>query len=202
MLCTPNNPTGPAIGHDELVSFLDRIPSDVLVVIDEAYVEFVTDPEAADGLALYRNRPNVAVLRTFSKTHGLAGLRIGYAVAHEPVASALRTTATSFGVNALAELAAVASLEAWDELQERVDAVVAERTRVSTALRMGGWHVPDAQGNFVWLPLGARSNAFSPLAEESGLTVRRFCDEGVRITIGEVEANDRVLDVAHRFRTF
>lgn len=196
MLCTPNNPTGPAIGHEELVAFLGRIPSDVLVVLDEAYLEFVTDPEAADGLALYRDRPNVAVLRTFSKAHGLAGLRVGYAVAHEPVAAALRTTATSFGVNALAERAAVASLEARDELQERVDAVIAERTRMATALSAAGWHVPDAQGNFVWLPTGARSGAFAAQAAEAGLTVRPFGDEGVRITIGEVEANDRVLAVA------
>lgn len=200
MLCTPNNPTGPAIGHDELVAFLDRIPPDILVVIDEAYVEFVTDPAAAGGLTLYRNRPNVAVLRTFSKAYGLAGLRVGYAVAHEPVASALRITATSFGVNALAEHAAVASLEAQDELQERVAAVVAERTRMLTTLRADGWHVPDAQGNFVWLPLGACSETFSTRAKEVGLTVRRFGDEGVRITIGEVEANNRVLEVAHRLR--
>ena len=127
LVCTPNNPTGPVVHQDELDAFLDRVPRDVLVVIDEAYLEFVTDPEAPDALATYRQRPNVAVLRTFSKAYGLAGLRVGYAVAHEPVAQALRKTAVPFGVSDIAQQAAIASLEAYDELQERVDALVAER---------------------------------------------------------------------------
>ena len=132
------------------------MPPDVLVVIDEAYLEFVTDPEAPDALATYRQRPNVAVLRTFSKAYGLAGLRVGYAVAHEPVAQALRKTAVPFGVSDIAQQAAIASLEAYDELQERVDALVAERTRVVAALREQGWAVPQTEANFVWLPLGER----------------------------------------------
>ena len=132
------------------------MPRDVLVVIDEAYLEFVTDPEAPDALATYRQRPNVAVLRTFSKAYGLAGLRVGYAVAHEPVAQALRKTAVPFGVSDIAQQAAIASLEAYDELQERVDALVAERARVVAALREQGWAVPQTEANFVWLPLGER----------------------------------------------
>ncbi|MBP2330418.1 histidinol-phosphate aminotransferase [Kibdelosporangium banguiense] len=199
LLCTPNNPTGPAIKHDELSEFLDRVPRNVLVVIDEAYAEFVTDPDAANGLRLYRDRPNVALLRTFSKAYGLAGLRVGYAVAHEAVASALRTTATSFGVNSLAEQAALASLAAREELQQRVDAIVAERARVLAGLRDCGWEVPDAQGNFVWLSTAERSNAFSALAKKCGLTVRQFGDEGVRVTIGEAEANDLLITVARQF---
>ena len=111
LVCTPNNPTGPVVHQDELDAFLDRVPSDVLVVIDEAYLEFVTDPEAPDALATYRQRPNVAVLRTFSKAYGLAGLRVGYAVAHEPVAQALRKTAVPFGVSDIAQQAAIASLD-------------------------------------------------------------------------------------------
>src|SRR5690606_19549254 len=81
MLCSPNNPTGPVVHRDELETFLDAVPSDVLVVLDEAYLEFVRDPEAPDGLAVYAQRPNVVLLRTFSKAYGLAGLRVGYAVA-------------------------------------------------------------------------------------------------------------------------
>lgn len=200
LLCTPNNPTGPALAHSEVERFLEQVPRDVLVVVDEAYVEFVTDPSAADVLALCRKHPNVAVLRTFSKAHGLAGLRVGYAIAREPVAAALRKTAVTFGVNSLAEAAAVASLAARDEMQQRVDAVVAERTRVLDQLRVQGWHVPNAQGNFVWLPLGEASAAFAASAEQAGLAVRCFGDEGVRITIGEDEANDRFLEVAQSFR--
>ncbi len=150
-------------------------------------------------LALYRDRPNVVVLRTFSKAYGLAGLRVGYAVAHEPVAAALRKTAVPFGVNSLAQAAAVASLQAFDELKERVDALVAERTRVVEALRMQGWFIPETQANFVWFPLGERSSAFAQAAQEAGLTLRQYGDDGVRATIGETEANDVLIHVAGEF---
>ena len=199
LVCTPNNPTGPIVHHDELERFIDAVPSDVLVVIDEAYLEFVHDEQAPDSLALYRDRPNVVVLRTFSKAYGLAGLRVGYAVAHEPVAAALRKTAVPFGVNSLAQAAAVASLAAFDELKERVDALVAERTRVVEALRMQGWFIPETQANFVWFPLGERSSAFAQAAQEAGLTLRPYGEDGVRATIGETEANDVLIQVAGEF---
>ncbi len=130
LVCTPNNPTGPAVHHDELAAMIDAVPEHVLVVIDEAYTEFVTDPQAADGPALFAEHPNVVLLRTFSKAYGLAGLRVGYAVAHPEVAAAVRIASTPFGVNELAQTAAVASLAAEDALLERVRAVVAERERV------------------------------------------------------------------------
>jgi len=205
LVCTPNNPTGPVAHQDELEAFLDKVPGDVLVVIDQAYVEFVTDEDAADALAMYAARPNVAVLRTFSKAYGLAGLRVGYAVAHEPVAEALRKAAVPFGVSTIAQQAAVASLDAFDELQVRVDALVAERLRVVRELRHQGWHLPETQANFVWLPLGADTLAFAAAAEKAGLVVRPFPGEGARCTIAETEANDRLLQVARDFvvaRTF
>ena len=139
LVCNPNNPTGTAVRRSALEAFLDRVPSDILVVIDEAYREFVRDADIPDGLDLYRERPNVAVLRTFSKAYGLAALRVGFAVAHEPVAAALRKTAVPFGVSSLAQDAAVASLAAEDELTVRVDALVAERARVVAALADQGW---------------------------------------------------------------
>ncbi len=199
IVCTPNNPTGPMVTHAELERFLDDVPTRVLVVIDEAYVEFVTDEEAPRSLELYRDRPNVMVLRTFSKAYGLAGLRIGYAVAHPPVASALRKTATPFGVNSIAQAAAVASLKAFDELKERVDALVAERTRVVEMLRGQGWFIPDTQANFVWFGLGGRSGDFAAAAQEAGLTLRQYGTDGVRATIGETEANDVLVQVAGDF---
>ncbi len=137
-LCSPNNPTGPAIRRAELDAFLDAVPSEVLVVLDEAYREFVTDPEVPDGLELYRARPNVAVLRTFSKAYGLAGLRVGYAVAPGPVAAAARACAVPFGVSSLAQVAAVASLDAEDQLKARVADLVAERARVVAKLSENG----------------------------------------------------------------
>ena len=176
------------------------MPDEVLVVIDEAYLEFVTAPDSPDALAVMRARPNVAVLRTFSKAYGLAGLRVGYAVAHEPVAEALRKAALPFGVNSLAQAAAVASLEAVDELEVRVKELVAERERVTDALAAQGWDLPDAQANFVWFGLGAETAAFAAACQEAGLTVRPSGPDGARATIAEREANDRLIEVAGAFR--
>ncbi|WP_399128658.1 histidinol-phosphate transaminase [Actinacidiphila sp. ITFR-21] len=199
-VCNPNNPTGTVVRRAALERFLDRVPADVLVVLDEAYREFGTDPEVPDGIDLYRERPNVAVLRTFSKAYGLAGLRVGFAVAHEPVAAALRKTAVPFGVSQLGQDAAVASLRAEPALLERVAALVAERTRVVEALAGQGWTVPETQANFVWLRLGERTADFAVACERAGTTVRPFAGEGVRITIGETPANDLLLAAAESFR--
>ncbi|WP_406284409.1 histidinol-phosphate transaminase [Embleya sp. NBC_00896] len=198
-VCNPNNPTGTVIHRAELERFLDRVPNDVLVVLDEAYREFIRDERVPDGLDLYRERPNVAVLRTFSKAYGLAGLRVGFAIAHEPVAEALRKTGLPFAVNRLAQVAAVASLGAEAELLERVEALVAERTRVLETLVGQGWTVFDSQANFVWLRLGERTAEFAAMCEAAGVTVRPFDGEGCRITIGETEANTIFLAQAERF---
>jgi histidinol-phosphate aminotransferase len=200
LVCSPNNPTGTAVGRQRLERFLDRVPADVLVVIDEAYREFVRDEDVPDAIDVYRERPNVAVLRTFSKAYGLAGLRVGFAVAHEPVADALRKTAVPFGVSGLAQVAAVSSLGAEAELLQRVEALVAERTRVLAALREQGWtRVPESQANFVWLRLGARTEEFAAACEEAGVVVRPFAGEGARVTVGEPEANELFLRVAKGF---
>ncbi|MFD5748370.1 histidinol-phosphate transaminase [Streptomyces sp. NPDC127033] len=199
-VCNPNNPTGTVLRRAELERFLDRVPGDVLVVLDEAYREFNRDTAVPDGVEIYRDRPNVAVLRTFSKAYGLAGLRVGFAIAHEPVATALRKTAVPFGVSQIAQEAAVASLRAEDELLGRVGSLVAERERVYEGLVGQGWTVPVTQANFVWLRLGERTSAFAAACEAAGVVVRPFADEGVRITIGEHEANDLFLRTAGAFR--
>ncbi|MGV9312954.1 histidinol-phosphate transaminase [Streptomyces sp. NPDC003691] len=199
-VCNPNNPTGTVVRRQELERFLDRVPSDVLVVLDEAYREFIRDTAVPDGVEIYRDRPNVAVLRTFSKAYGLAGLRVGFAIAHEPVAAALRKTAVPFGVTQLAQDAAVASLRAEDELLGRVGMLVCERARVCEGLVGQGWTVPETQANFVWLRLGERTAEFAAVCEEAGVVVRPFPGEGARITIGEPEANDLFLRVAGDFR--
>ncbi|MEU3133278.1 histidinol-phosphate transaminase [Streptomyces sp. NPDC007027] len=199
-VCNPNNPTGTVVRRAALERFLDRVPGDVLVVLDEAYKEFIRDAEVPDGIEIYRDRPNVAVLRTFSKAYGLAGLRVGFAVAHEPVAAALRKTAVPFGVSQLAQDAAVASLRAEDELLGRVGSLVAERARVSAELARQGWTVPESQANFVWLRLGERTVDFAGACERAGVVVRPFAGEGVRVTIGETEGNDLFLKAAEAFR--
>jgi histidinol-phosphate aminotransferase len=152
-----------------------------------------------DGIELYRDRPNVAVLRTFSKAYGLAGLRIGFAIAHAPVAAALRACAVPFGVNSLGQAAAVASLHAEDALAERVEALVKERSRVLDELRALGVAVPESQANFVWLRLGGRTAEFAAACEAAGVVVRPFEGEGARVTVAEPEANDIMLRVVSRF---
>ena len=195
LVCTPNNPTGPALTATELDAFLDAVPSRVLVVVDEAYLEFARGEDPVDGPGLVRARPNVAVMRTFSKAYGLAGLRVGYLLARPEVAGAVRLVALPFGVSAVAQAAAVASLAATDALDERVAAIVSERTRLVDGLAERGWQVPDAQGNFVWLGVGDRTAQLVAAADERGLSVRGFVGEGVRITVGEPAANDRVLEL-------
>ncbi|EFL24738.1 histidinol-phosphate transaminase [Streptomyces himastatinicus ATCC 53653] len=199
-VCNPNNPTSTVVRRAELERFLDRVPSDVLVVLDEAYIEFIRDDQVPNGIDLYRDRPNVCVLRTFSKAYGLAGLRVGFAIAHEPVAAALRKTAVPFGVSQLAQDAAVASLHSEDALRDRVEALVAERARVAGALTGQGWTVPEAHANFVWLRLGERTADFAAACEAAGVVVRPFPGEGTRVTIGEREANDLFLRAAEGFR--
>lgn len=198
-VCNPNNPTGTALRISELRSFLDRVPSDVVVVLDEAYREFVTDPDVPDGMDLARTYRNVAVLRTFSKAYGLAGLRVGYAVAAEEVIEAVRKVYVAFSVNALAQTAALASLDAKDELLARCDDIVRERTRVYDELRELGYEVPETLANFVWLPLGERTTAFAEHAMENKVVVRPFAGAGVRVTIGTQEENDVFLAAAHSF---
>ena len=202
LVCTPNNPTGPAVRAAELEAFLERVPEHVLVVVDEAYVEFVRDHEAADGLAAYRSRPNVAVLRTFSKAYGLAGLRVGFAIAPAEVATAVRKVALPFGVSGVAQAAAVASLApaAETELLQRVSTIVAERDRVLAGLTEQGWDVPETQANFVWLPLGDDAVPFAAACEQAGVVVRPFAGDGVRVTVAEPAAGDVFLGVAAGWR--
>lgn len=198
IVCSPNNPTGPIVTQAEFDAFVERVPSDVLVILDEAYAEFVTDPDAVDGL----REPggprltNVVVLRTFSKAYGLAGLRVGYAVGHPRVLDAARSTAIPLSVTAAAEEAALASLDAEDELLERVRTIADRRDRLAAALRDAGWNVPDAQGNFVWLAAGDETMTVAADFEEAGLIVRPFAGDGLRISVGEEASVDKVLRIA------
>ncbi len=199
VVCTPNNPTGPAVHSDELVDLLDTVLPSVLVVIDEAYHEFVDNPLVPDAVEVARGRESVVVLRTFSKAYGLAGLRLGYAVGPTPVTEAIRKCALPFGVSSVAQEAGIASLQAEAELLQRVDALKTERARVTAVLVEQGWHIPSAQGNFFWLPLGEESDAFADACDGVGVSVRPFSGDGVRVTIGEPEANDLLLVAADKW---
>ncbi len=194
-VCTPNNPTGTIATAAEVERLLAAVPRDVLVVIDEAYAEFVDDPAAVDGLELLDHHPNVAVLRTFSKAYGLAGLRVGYAVAHPEMADGLRKTSIPFGVSVIAHDAAIASLAAEDELLARVDRLRHERNRVHSELRAGGWDIPDAQGNFVWLPTRERTDEIAATLAAAGIVVRAFGGVGIRATVADPVANDALVEI-------
>lgn len=206
LVCTPNNPTGPAVTESQIRAFLEKVPAHIPVVIDEAYFEFCaasTVPEGEEaplnGMDIYRDYENVIILRTFSKAQGLAGLRVGYSISHPQITQHLRVAATPFAVTALAEAAAIASIEHEDTVMERVSHLVAERERVTARLRELGYDFPSTYANFVWLPLGERTGEFVQLMSEHALSVRAFGTEGVRVSIGEVEANDRFLSLCEVF---
>ena len=190
-VCNPNNPTGTAVRRAELEKFLDAVPEQTLVVLDEAYREFVTDPDVPDGLELMRGRPNVAVLRTFSKAWGLAGIRVGYLIAEDPaVAESIGKTHVPFSVSMLAQAAAVAALASEDEVRARCAAVVAERERLTGAVRERGFDVADSQANFVWLPVGEQTAALAAALEARAVITRPFAGEGIRVTVGTPEEDD------------
>ncbi|MFI1026989.1 histidinol-phosphate transaminase [Streptomyces sp. NPDC020951] len=198
-VCNPNNPTGTVVGRAALEAFLDRVPADCLVVLDEAYREYVRDTDTPDGLTLLAGRPNLVVLRTLSKAYGLAGLRVGFAAGPPEVIAAVRKTYLPFSVNGVAQAAAVAALRAKDELMARVEGTVKERDRVRTVLTARGWTVPVSEANFLWLPLGDRS---VPLAEHlaaAGVAVRPYAGDGVRLSIGSAAENDAFLAAAADF---
>lgn len=199
LVCNPNNPTGTTLRENELAAFLDRVPDHVLVVLDEAYREYVRDPDVPDGLALYRDRPNVAVLRTFSKAYGLAAIRLGFVVGQPQVTAAVSKTLVPFAVNHLAQAAGAASLLAEEELLERVQVTVEERTRVRDSLLEAGWTVPPTEANFVWLRLDADTLDFAASCAEVGVSVRPFDGEGARISLGTPEENDVFLSVATQY---
>lgn len=200
ILCSPNNPTGPVLTDAETRAFLDKVPGHVLVALDEAYWEFATTPDRARGLDLVRDYPNLVLLRTFSKAHGLAGLRVGYAVAHPPVIEGLLKAVIPFGVTDLSQAAALESLRHWDEVLDRAARIAEARDAFAQALRDQGWEVPEAQANYVWLPLGEKSAAFEDACVDRAVAVRNL-GAGVRISIGEPEALERVLSIAQTFRT-
>ncbi len=193
LIANPNNPTSTALRTADLTRIVDSAPADCLVVIDEAYREFVTGADVPDAIELFGDRPNVAVLRTLSKAYGLAGLRVGFLVADPAVVDAVNACAIPFGVNAAAQAAGLAALDEHAEVARRCAELIAERTRVAQALRRRGLGVPASEANFWWLPAG---DASAELGRRPGAARRRRpgrSDVGVRVTVGQPEDNDRFL---------
>ena len=197
-ICNPNNPTGTIVDGDALRTFLRAVPDDVVVALDEAYIEYVRlgASHNYDSLELRREFPNLVVLRTFSKAYGLAGLRVGYAVGDPAVITALGKAHIPFSINSLAQRAAIACLAADEELLARTDAVVTERIRVLAELRALGYRVPESQANFVWLDLGPDAVPFAQACADAGVIIRPFADDGVRVTVTEPNESDAFLGFA------
>ena len=198
-VCSPNNPTGTAVTRDELQRLLAAVGPDVLVALDEAYHEYVTDPEVVDGMELIDAHPNLVVLRTFSKAYRLAALRVGYAVGSPDVATALRKVCSPFSVSSVAQAGAIAALDDAEDLLASCADVIGERDRVRDALLAAGYTVPPTQANFVWLALGERTAPFAAHCLQHKVVVRPFAPDGVRVTVSTPEENDAFLAAARSF---
>jgi histidinol-phosphate aminotransferase len=187
ILCNPNNPTGTVFSERKLVEFLDQVPGRVVVVLDEAYREFVDEalPGSFDSLPLLDRYPNLVLLRTFSKVFSLAGFRVGYMVAHPDVIAATRSVMSPFPVSAPAIAAAVTSLSEDDYRREIVRRVKVSREEVMAAIRARGILVPTTHANFVWMPVGDRAEAVADACAAAGIAVRCFPGEGVRVSVGQ-----------------
>ncbi|WP_394768408.1 histidinol-phosphate transaminase [Lacisediminihabitans sp.] len=193
IVCSPNNPTGSIVTAREFEEFMEGMPADILVILDEAYVEFVTDASSVDGRSIADRYPNVVILRTFSKAYGLAGLRLGYAVGAEHILDAARSTAIPLSVTEQAKAAGLASLVHEDLLLERVARIAVLRDQVWRALIDQGWSVPRPHGNFVWLATGDSTEHAAGVFESHGIVVRALLPDGLRVTIGEPASVDKLL---------
>jgi histidinol-phosphate aminotransferase len=198
-VCNPNNPTSTVVDPGALARFVEAVPPHILIALDEAYVEYIRDGMMPDSFGLVRAHSNVVVLRTFSKAYGLAGLRIGYAVGDPDIITALGKVYVPFTATSVSQAAAIASLDAADELLARTDAVVAERTRVTAALKGAGYPLPPSQANFVWLPLPGRAQEFAQASANSRIIVRPYGDDGVRVTVAAPHENDAFIAFAQRW---
>jgi histidinol-phosphate aminotransferase len=197
-ICNPNNPTSTYTTAAEVDAFLDGLPEDILVVMDEAYYDYVDAEDYPDSMALRKSRNTIVVLRTFSKFYSLAGVRVGYAMADPAVVKALHQIRQPFNVNLLAQAAARAALDVVDELKPLAQETIDERNRVREVMLELGLICPPSQANFVFVDLGNRAiNLFEEMYKRA-VVVRPMGQFGssrntYRISIGTIEENDRFL---------
>ncbi|MDG4663980.1 aminotransferase class I/II-fold pyridoxal phosphate-dependent enzyme [Mycobacterium sp. 236(2023)] len=182
IVCRPHNPTGTIDPIDELERFLSRVPSDTVVILDEAYAEFLAPEHRIDAIDLVQRFDNVVVVRTFSKAYGLAGLRVGYGFCAPALGRRLWTMQLPFGIPLAATVAVAASFEAESQLRQRIRTITAERRRLHVRLRTMGVYSTDAHANFVYLPAGKLP--WPHVFNDTGLQVRHYASGGVRITVG------------------
>ncbi len=192
-VCNPNNPTGSHLPAEEIERFIASVPGDVLVVVDEAYYEYVTADDYQTAMRHARSRPNVIVTRTFSKVYGLAALRVGYAVARPETITELRKAQAPFSVTSVGQVGALASLSADDEIARRVMDNAVERARLEQAFDDRSIEYVPSQANFVYLRLGSSTQRTADAFIRHGVIVRPFGDGWIRVSVGTPDENDRFL---------
>ena len=198
VLCRPHNPTGTLEPVEDVQRFLRRVPNDTIVLLDEAYIEFVAPQHRIDGPDLIRRFPNVVVLRTFSKAYGLAGLRIGYGFASPELARTLWAMQLPFGMGITGLAAVAASYDADDQLRQRILRITGKRDYLCRRLRAMGVYTTHGHANFVYLPAVGRPwrDVF-----DAGLKARYYPDGAARITVGSRASTQAVLAAVAKSRT-
>ena len=192
VLCRPHNPTGTVEEAADVERFLQRIPADTVVLLDEAYVEFLSPAYRIDAPTLVERFPNVVVIRTFSKAYGLAGLRIGYGFCASGLARRLWTMQLPFGIGLTGMVAVAASYDAESQLRQRIRIIAGERRYLRMRLRAMGVYTTDGQANFVYLP--AADRPWREVFTGSAVAVRHYADGAVRVTVGNRQSSRAVLD--------
>ncbi|MFT4177904.1 MAG: histidinol-phosphate transaminase [Thermomonas sp.] len=196
-LANPNNPTGTWFSAEDFAAFMGGVPGDTLVIVDEAYAEFVDAPDYASALPLVARFPNLVVTRTFSKAHALAGLRVGFAVAHPGLIAVMERVRESFNVNALGLVAAEAALADADHLRDSVAGNTVQRQALAQALRERGLKVSPSQTNFLLVEFGDTASQVEARLVGKGIVLRPMGGYGLgeclRITVGTEAENARLL---------
>jgi histidinol-phosphate aminotransferase len=198
IVCNPNNPTGTHIPADRVAAFVESVPDRTTIILDEAYIEFQTNDDPDTTLDLLAGHPNVVLLRTFSKVHGLAGMRVGYALCSPQFRAAVNAVRQPFSVNGLAQAAATEAIRHQDEVADRVERNVIERVFVEDALHELGFATAESQANFSWIDLGDldEGEVVESLAR-AGVAVRPGAPLGgpghLRVTYGTRAENERFL---------
>lgn len=197
VLCNPNNPTGLVFGGNELEIFLKKVPAQVLVLLDEAYAEYVDSSDFVSGIDLLDKYPNIIAVRTFSKIYGLAGLRLGYGITRPQVAELIDRVRSPFNVNALAQSAALAALADTSYCARTAALNGTERRRLTAALSALGYKVYPSQTNFIFADIGQDSDALCQQLANEGIIIRSgsnwLMPTFVRITLGNSLQNDKLI---------
>ncbi len=192
-VCNPNNPTGTLVSPEAIGRFVAAVPAEVVVVVDEAYFEYVTAEGHRSALELVDRHPNLVVTRTFSKIYGLASLRVGYGVARPEVVTELRKAQAPFSVTDLGQVAALASLEGGPEIAERSRLNEAGRDQIESALAELGIQFVPSQANFVFFRLGAGTAEVTEAFVRHGVILRPFSRGWVRVSVGTAGENTQFL---------